>query len=90
VVSLVKGYGSTNERGKENLLHVVRHLSVALHFTDHAQRAQAIAAARQAALADDSGKTLDHTLQQLGVPARPIKEQPIRWVRRKAAAREIA
>ncbi|MEY4644575.1 MAG: hypothetical protein RLZZ596_1406 [Pseudomonadota bacterium] len=87
---LVKGYGSTNERGKENLLHVVRHLSVALHFTDHAQRAQAIAAARQAALADDSGKTLDHTLQQLGVPARPIKEQPIRWVRRKAAAREIA
>ena len=83
---LIKGYGSTNERGKENLLHVLRHLSVALHFVDHHERAQAIAAARQAALADESGTALDRTLQQLGVPARPIKEQPIRWVRKRPRA----
>lgn len=80
---LIKGYGSTNERGKDNLLHVVQHLATAGHFADKAARAAAIAAARQAALADDAGQTLDHTLLQHGAPARPVKEQPIRWMRRR-------
>ncbi len=80
----IKGYGSTNERGKDNLLHVVQHLAVAGQFADEAARATAIAAARQAALADDAGKALDRTLLQHGAPARPVKEQPIRWVRRPA------
>jgi indolepyruvate ferredoxin oxidoreductase beta subunit len=79
---LIKGYGSTNERGKDNLLHVVQHLAPATHFADDAARAAAIAAARTAALADDAGKTLDQTLVQHGVPARPVKPQPIRWVRK--------
>lgn len=79
---LIKGYGSTNERGKDNLLHVVQHLAPATHFADDAARASAIAAARQAALADEAGKALDQTLVQHGVPARPIKPQPIRWVRK--------
>jgi indolepyruvate ferredoxin oxidoreductase beta subunit len=79
---LIKGYGSTNERGKENLLHVVWHLASASHFTDEAARAAAIAAARKAALADDAGKTLDRTLIQHGVAPRPVKLQPIRWMRR--------
>ncbi len=79
---LIKGYGSTNERGKDNLLHVVQHLAAAPHFPDDAARAAAIAAARQAALSDEAGKTLDQTLVQHGVPARPIKAQPIRWVRK--------
>lgn len=83
---LIKGYGSTNERGKDNLLHLVRHLSLAASFADDGQRAQAVAAARQAALADESGKALDRTLQQAGAPARPIKEQPIRWVRQRTAS----
>lgn len=76
---LIKGYGSTNERGKENLLHVLDHLAAG---GDAAAAAQAIAAARQAALADDAGKALDATLVQLGAPARPVKEQPIRFVRK--------
>ncbi len=79
---LIKGYGSTNERGKDNLLHVVEHLAVAGHFASDEARAAAIAAARSAALADDAGKTLDQTLVQHGAPARPIKPQPIRWVRK--------
>ncbi len=79
---LIKGYGSTNERGKDNLLHVVQHLAAAPHFADDAARAVAIAAARQAALADDAGKTLDRTLIQHGVAPRPVKAQPIRWMRR--------
>jgi indolepyruvate ferredoxin oxidoreductase beta subunit len=78
---LIKGYGSTNERGKDNLLHVVEHLAVARHFASDEARAAAIAAARSAALADETGKTLDRTLVQHGVPSRPVKPQPIRWVR---------
>lgn len=79
---LIKGYGSTNERGKDNLLHVVQHLATASHFANDDARATAISAARQAALADEGGKQLDQTLRQHGAPARPIKEQAIRWVRK--------
>ena len=79
---LIKGYGSTNERGKDNLLHVIKHLVPAKHFATDEARAQAIAAARQAALADEAGKALDQTLVQHGAPARPVKAQPIRWVRK--------
>ncbi len=82
---LIKGYGSTNERGKDNLLHVVQHLAVAGHFEHDDARVAAIAATRQAALADDAGKALDRALQQHGAPARPVKEQPIRWMRRRQA-----
>lgn len=75
---LIKGYGATNERGKENLLHVLDHLA---HGADAQAAAGAVAAAREAALADDSGRALDATLQRHGAPARPVKPQPIRWVR---------
>jgi indolepyruvate ferredoxin oxidoreductase beta subunit len=67
---LIKGYGSTNERGKDNLLHIVDHLTAS---------ADAVAQARQAALADEAGTALDLALQQHGAPARPVKPQPIRW-----------
>jgi indolepyruvate ferredoxin oxidoreductase beta subunit len=84
---LIKGYGNTNERGKESLLHVLQHL---VHGTDAAQAAAAVKATRNAALADDAGKALDSALVQHGAPARPVKEQPIRFVRnptqRKASA----
>jgi indolepyruvate ferredoxin oxidoreductase, beta subunit len=76
---LIKGYGTTNERGKENLLHVLEHLA---HGPSAADSARAIAAARAAALADDAGKALDATLAQHGAPPRPVKEQPIRWMRK--------
>ncbi len=79
---LIKGYGATNERGKENLLHVLDHLA---QGTDPVAAAQAIAAAREAALADDAGQALDATLALHGAPPRPLKEQPIRFVRRPAA-----
>ncbi|HEX7382739.1 MAG TPA: indolepyruvate oxidoreductase subunit beta family protein, partial [Burkholderiaceae bacterium] len=47
---LIKGYGTTNERGKANLLHIVDHLACADAMATDA-RATAIAAARTAALA---------------------------------------
>ena len=80
---LIKGYGSTNERGKENLLHVIDHLAAGpLANPSPAHRAEAVAAARTAALQDEAGKALDTTLVAHGAPARPIKAQPIRWMKR--------
>jgi indolepyruvate ferredoxin oxidoreductase beta subunit len=83
---LIKGYGATNERGKENLLHVLDHLA---QGPSAPAAAQAIAAARDAALADDAGQALDAMLVQHGAPARPVKEQPIRFVRRLPAQPEL-
>ena len=76
---LIKGYGSTNERGKENLLHVLEHLA---HGGEADSAAQAVQAAREAALADEGGKLLDQTLVQHGAPARPAKAVPVHWVRK--------
>jgi indolepyruvate ferredoxin oxidoreductase beta subunit len=76
---LIKGYGSTNERGKENLLHVLEHLA---RGGVPSEAAKAVRAAREAALADDAGKALDATLIQHGAPARPVKAVPIQWMRK--------
>ena len=78
---LIKGYGSTNERGKENLLHIVRHLAGAA--TPASGRAAAIRATREAALADDAGTALDETLLAHGAPARVPREHTVRWFKRK-------
>lgn len=78
---LIKGYGSTNERARDNLLHIIRHLA-SPHMGTAAQRAQAIRRAREAALTDEAGTQLDRVLTQAGAPARPLKAQPIRWMRR--------
>jgi len=80
---LIKGYGSTNERGKANLLHVIDHLAFAARPA--AERAEAVRAARIAALADDAGSALDKTLLAHGAPARPVREQTIRWYKRRPA-----
>jgi indolepyruvate ferredoxin oxidoreductase beta subunit len=85
---LVKGYGATNERGKESLLHMMTTLVDAQGFASDRERAAAIRAAREAALADDAGKALDAALVSHGVAPRPIKAQPIRFVR--AATRKVA
>ena len=80
---LIKGYGSTNERGKANLLHIIDHLAQADRPAP--ARAAAVRAARLAALADDAGSALDQTLRAHGAPARPLAEHTIRWYRRKPA-----
>ena len=79
---LIKGYGSTNERGKDNLLHVLQHLAVSPSLPDPADRARAIAAARTAALQDEAGTQFDAALREHGAPARALREQPIRWMRK--------
>jgi indolepyruvate ferredoxin oxidoreductase beta subunit len=78
---LMKGYGETNHRGRDNLLHVIRHVATDESRTS-ATRAAAIRQAREAALTDEAGSQLDRVLKELGAPARPIKAQPIRWMPR--------
>jgi indolepyruvate ferredoxin oxidoreductase beta subunit len=80
---LVKGYGATNERGKANLLHIVDHLAFGTGAA--AARAQAVRAAREAALKDEAGVALDRTLRAHGAPARPVREQVLRFYKRRPA-----
>jgi len=80
---LIKGYGATNERGKLHLQHLVGHLAA---LPDPQAAAQAVAQARAAALQDDAGKALDLTLRAHGAPARPVVEQPIRFMRKPGAS----
>ncbi len=75
---LIKGYGSTNERGKERLLHVLDHLAAASRPA--ADRAAAIRLVRAAALQDDSA--FDQALSAQGAPPRALREQTIRWYKR--------
>lgn len=84
---LIKGYGSTNERGKHNLLHVLEHLAQSPQLPDATARTHAIAAAREAALKDEGGKALDAALRAHGAPARPVREQPIHFVRKPRSAK---
>ena len=83
---LIKGYGATNERGKENLLHLLTHFVHIASLHDPSAHAQAIAQARQAALADDSGKALDTVSRTYGAPERPRKAAPIHFVKRARAS----
>jgi indolepyruvate ferredoxin oxidoreductase beta subunit len=78
---LIKGYGSTNERGKDNLLHILRHVCGQASAVPLAEQAQAVARIRQAALQDEAGQALDQALLQHGAPARPVKEQPVLWMK---------
>jgi len=80
---LIKGYGSTNERGKARLLHIVDHLAPARPGADAAQRAAAVRSVREAALADEGGLAFDQALASHGAPPRPLRAQPIRWYRRR-------
>ena len=78
---LIKGYGSTNERGKDNLLHILRHVCSSASKLPLHEQAAAVAQIRQAALQDEAGQALDQALLQHGAPARSVKEQPVLWMK---------
>jgi indolepyruvate ferredoxin oxidoreductase beta subunit len=77
---LIKGYGSTNERGQANLRHILAYVSA--QATQDDSLAETVARMREAALQDEAGQALDQVLREHGAAPRPVPEQPIRFVRR--------
>lgn len=76
---LIKGYGSTNERGKRNLEHLLTHVMQSSIGLD--ERWRALATLREAALKDEAGRALDQALHEQGMPPRPVEARPVLWHR---------
>ena len=78
---LIKGYGDTNKRGKANFRRIFDNLVEGRAVSGDEAKADAIFAAREAALADPDGKNLDRALGKHGVAPQPVREAPIRFVK---------
>ncbi len=76
---LIKGYGSTHDRSRSNLQHILSHGLTGDRCAQ--EQAQVIARWREAALKDEAGQALDQALTQHGAPARPVPERPILWMK---------
>jgi len=84
---LVKGYGATNERSKENLLHILDHIAAGKTGIQVAQRVVGVRDAREAALADEAGKAFDQALVRHGAAPRSVKPQPVVWMKESSGGR---
>ena len=80
---LVKGYSDTHKRGRANFNRIFDMLVDGTAVAGDDARAKAIFAAREAALADPEGKNLDASLGRLGITPRPLREQPIKFIKPK-------
>ena len=80
---LIKGYGDTNRRGKDNFNRIMQSLIEGrdLGSVDGAQLAAAVRTAREAALANPDERHLDSKLAAFGVAPRPLREMPIHFVK---------
>jgi len=79
---LIKGYASTNARAHESLNYILNSLSADSFKRSDLPKSEIVRQARLSALKEESGSSLDLLLKGLGAPARPPKEQPIRWMKR--------
>jgi len=84
---LIKGYGDTNQRGKANFLRIMETLVESGAFADANARAAAVRSAREAALADAEGRSLEMTLAGHGIAPLPPKAKPLQFMRRPAAGK---
>lgn len=76
---LIKGYGSTHDRSRQNLQHILTH---SMNGSANAEeQARTIDRWRSAALQDEAGQALDQALLEHGSPARPVPERPILWMK---------
>ncbi len=82
---LIKGYGDTNRRGKANFLRIFETLVEKPNIANAGERAQAVRAVREAALADAEGRTLEKTLSGHGIAPLPPTAKPIKFMRRSVA-----
>ncbi len=79
---LIKGYGDTHRRGKDNFTRILDTIVAGGTFASDGTRASAIRKAREAALADPEGRKLDQSLETVGVPPRPLQAKPMQFFRR--------
>ncbi|MCX7902420.1 MAG: indolepyruvate oxidoreductase subunit beta family protein [Burkholderiaceae bacterium] len=82
---LIKGYGATHERTRRQFEYILNELAEGSAAADPVARAEAIARARQAALADDQGQARSAQGRNLGL--RPPREQPLVFVPRARGGR---
>ena len=80
---LIKGYSDTNKRGKANFNRIFDNLVEGTVVSGDEAKADAIFAAREAALADPDGKNLDKALGKHGVAPQAVREMPIQFVKSK-------
>ena len=78
---LIKGYSDTNKRGKANFTRIFDNLVEGTAVSGDDAKADAIFAAREAALADPEGKNLDKALGKHGVAPQAVRAVPIRFVK---------
>ena len=78
---LIKGYSDTNKRGKANFTRIFDNLVEGSAVSGDEAGADAIFAAREAALADPEGKDLDKALGKHGVAPQAVRAVPIRFVK---------
>ena len=83
---LIKGYGDTHQRGRDNFIRILEGLVESKAGT----KAEDVRKAREAALADAGGRTLDRALAAHGVVPRPVKAQPLKFIRRPTEQSEVA
>ena len=78
---LIKGYSDTHKRGRANFKRIFDTLVEGGAVAGEEAKANAIFAAREAALTDPEGKNLDTSLSRHGIAPRPVREQPIRFIK---------
>jgi indolepyruvate ferredoxin oxidoreductase beta subunit len=84
---LIKGYGDTHRRGKDNFLRIMDTIVSGAIFAGDQARAEAIRKARDAALADPEGRTLETSLATHGITPLPPKAKTIQFMKRPAAGK---
>ena len=80
---LIKGYGDTYRRGRDNFMRIMDTIVAgkATAATD-ADKRDAIRAARDAALADPEGRKLEQSLSAIGITPLPPKAKTIQFIRK--------
>ncbi|MGA8052011.1 MAG: indolepyruvate oxidoreductase subunit beta family protein [Burkholderiales bacterium] len=87
---LIKGYGDTHQRGKANFLRIMDTLVEGGAVADATERAAAIRKAREAALADPEGRSLEGSLAAHGIAPLPPTAKPLQFFRRPTNERKAA
>ncbi|HUJ86165.1 MAG TPA: indolepyruvate oxidoreductase subunit beta family protein [Burkholderiales bacterium] len=81
---LIKGYGDTHQRGKENFLRIMDTLVEGGALADAEACAAAVRDAREAALADPEGRRLEGSLAAHGIAPLPPRAKPLKFFRKAA------